>query len=72
MDTRRVIDLAMGVLMERTQCNADQAFALLRKHSQHNNVKTQRRRAAGSGDGRGAQVAADTKSPFKQPGARLS
>jgi len=39
MHTRRVIDLALGVLMERQQCGADEAFTLLRMLSQHQNVK---------------------------------
>jgi GAF domain-containing protein len=71
MDTRRVIDLALGVLMERSQCNANQAFTLLRKQSQNSNVKL--RDVAGQvlATVEGAQVG-DAKSPFKQPGARLS
>jgi GAF domain-containing protein len=71
MDTRRVIDLALGVLMERTQCNANQAFALLRQQSQNNNVKL--RDVAGQvlRTVEGSQLA-DAKSPFKQPGARLT
>lgn len=39
MDSRRVIDLALGMLMERTSCGPDAAFALLRRYSQHYNVK---------------------------------
>jgi len=39
MDTRRVIDLALGVLMERTGSDVEAAFALLRRYSQHYNVK---------------------------------
>ena len=39
MDSRRVIDLAIGVLIERSRCTTDQAFALLRKYSQTRNVK---------------------------------
>lgn len=39
MHTRRAIDLALGVLMERTQCSAGTAFASLRTISQHRNVK---------------------------------
>lgn len=71
MDTRRVIDLALGVLMERTQCNANQAFGLLRKQSQDSNVKLTDVARQVLATVRGAQ-AADMKSPFKQPGARLS
>jgi GAF domain-containing protein len=71
MDTRRVIDLALGVLMERTQCDANQAFALLRKQSQNSNLKV--RDVAGQvlATVEGAQVT-DAKSPFRQPGARLT
>ncbi len=39
MHTRRAIDLALGVLMERTQSSAGEAFAMLRTLSQHRNVK---------------------------------
>lgn len=39
MQTRRAIDLALGILMERTQCDARQAFAALRLISQHRNIK---------------------------------
>ena len=39
MDTRRVIDLALGILMERTSCTSDDAFTLLRRYSQTRNVK---------------------------------
>ena len=39
MDTRRVIDLALGILMERTSCDARAAFELLRRYSQTYNVK---------------------------------
>jgi AmiR/NasT family two-component response regulator len=38
MDTRRVIDLAIGVIMERAQCSADVAFATLKEQSQHTNT----------------------------------
>jgi ANTAR domain-containing protein/GAF domain-containing protein len=38
MDTRRVIDLAIGVVMERAQCSADVAFATLKQQSQHTNT----------------------------------
>lgn len=37
--TRSVIDQAVGILMAQQRCTADQAFALLRKHSQNNNLK---------------------------------
>lgn len=39
MNTRRVIDLALGILMERTSCDAGAAFGLLRRYSQTYNVK---------------------------------
>ena len=38
MDTRRVIDLAVGVIMERAQCSAEVAFATLSQQSQHTNT----------------------------------
>jgi hypothetical protein len=38
MDTRRTIDLAIGVVMERAQCSADVAFATLKQQSQHTNT----------------------------------
>ncbi len=39
MNTRRVIDLALGILTERTTCSVAEAFALLRRYSQQYNVK---------------------------------
>ena len=39
MNTRRTIDLALGIMMERTGCGLEQAFALLRRYSQQYNVK---------------------------------
>ena len=38
MDTRRIIDLAVGVIMERAQCSADVAFTTLKQQSQHTNT----------------------------------
>ncbi len=38
MNTRRTIDLAIGVVMERTQCSADLAYATLKLQSQHTNT----------------------------------
>ena len=38
MNTRRTIDLAIGVVMERAQCSADVAFATLKQQSQHTNT----------------------------------
>jgi GAF domain-containing protein len=37
--SRTTIDQALGILMAQQHCTADQAFALLRAHSQHNNRK---------------------------------
>jgi len=37
--TREVIGQAQGILMERERISADQAFDLLRRASQHLNVK---------------------------------
>ena len=42
MDRRRTIDLALGMLMERNHCGADEAFDLLRRYSQHYNVPLHR------------------------------
>lgn len=39
MDSRRTIDLAVGVLMERLHCDPDFSFALLRRYSQTRNMK---------------------------------
>lgn len=39
MDRRRTIDLALGMLMERNHSGADAAFDLLRRYSQHYNVR---------------------------------
>lgn len=39
MDRRRTIDLALGMLMERSHTGADAAFDLLRRYSQHYNVR---------------------------------
>jgi GAF domain-containing protein len=64
MDTRRTIDLALGVLMERMGCDAEHAFTVLRKYSQTSNLKLRdvARQIVTSvpqaGDG-------DVKSPFK-------
>lgn len=37
LQSRSVIDQAIGVLMGQQKCNSEEAFALLRKHSQNNN-----------------------------------
>lgn len=39
MNSRRIIDLAIGMIMDRRQCGPDDAFALLRRASQEGNVK---------------------------------
>jgi GAF domain-containing protein len=39
MNTRRTIDLAIGILMERNQASAAQSFDLVRQYSQHYNLK---------------------------------
>ena len=38
MNTRRTIDLAIGVVMGRTECSADAAYATLKRQSQHTNT----------------------------------
>jgi GAF domain-containing protein len=37
--TRSVIDQAIGIIMSQQRCTAEQAFGVLRKHSQNNNLK---------------------------------
>ncbi len=64
MDTRRVIDLALGILMERTSCDAEQAFSLLRRYSQQYNVKLNE--AARQVLGPLASTA-DRRAPFQRP-----
>ena len=39
IDARKLIGQAQGILMERFDLNADQAFAVLRRYSQDNNIK---------------------------------
>jgi GAF domain-containing protein len=39
MDSRSVIDQAMGIVMAQNRCDADAAFALLNRASQNRNVK---------------------------------
>lgn len=39
MNSRRIIDLAIGMIMDRRQCGPDEAFGLLRRTSQEGNVK---------------------------------
>ncbi len=65
MDTRRTIDLALGVIMERAHCSSDAAFATLRKQSQHTNMPladVARVVLAGLGEG------VETSAPFQRAG----
>ncbi|GGT04540.1 GAF and ANTAR domain-containing protein [Streptomyces chromofuscus] len=39
MQSRSVIDQALGVIMSQRRCTADEAFGILRSASQHRNVK---------------------------------
>ncbi|GAB2756310.1 GAF and ANTAR domain-containing protein [Streptomyces bullii] len=39
MQSRSIIDQAIGVIMGQQRCTADEAFTILRKASQHRNVK---------------------------------
>jgi GAF domain-containing protein len=39
MDARKVIGIAMGILMERYSIDADRAFTVLQRYSQANNIK---------------------------------
>lgn len=39
IDARKLIGMAMGMLMERYGIDSDQAFDVLRRYSQHHNVK---------------------------------
>ena len=39
IDARKLIGIAMGMLMERYDIDADQSFDVLRRYSQHHNVK---------------------------------
>ena len=39
MTSRTIIDQALGILMGQLRCNADDAFAVLRKMSQDTNTK---------------------------------
>jgi GAF domain-containing protein len=39
VDARKLVGQAMGILMERFDLNGDQAFAVLKRYSQDNNVK---------------------------------
>ena len=39
MDSRHIIGLAQGMLMERFDLDREQAFAVLRRYSQDRNIK---------------------------------
>ena len=39
MDARKVIGIAMGILMERYSIDADRAFTVLQRYSQTHNIK---------------------------------
>jgi GAF domain-containing protein len=64
MNTRRVIDLALGILMERGQCSAAEAFDSLRTTSQHRNVKLREaaQQVLASVPGAGSS---DVRAPFR-------
>jgi AmiR/NasT family two-component response regulator len=39
MESRAVIDQALGVVMGQRRCTADEAFGILRSASQHRNIE---------------------------------
>ena len=69
MATRRVIDLALGVLMERDQCSAAGAFDTLRSTSQRRNVKLRVAAQQVLASVSGAD-AAEVRAPFRARPAR--
>ena len=70
MNTRRVIDLALGVLMERDQCGAAGAFDALRSTSQRRNVKLREAAQQVLASVPGADPA-EARAPFRaRPGRR--
>lgn len=69
MHTRRVIDLAIGILMERSQGGAGAAFAKLRTLSQHRNIKLRDAAQLVLGTVSGA-TEADARAPFNRRDAR--
>jgi AmiR/NasT family two-component response regulator len=61
MESRSVIDQAIGVIMGQQRCGADEAFTLLRRASQHRNLKLRdlcREMLTGIGGGPPAEGAA--------------
>jgi len=69
MHTRRAIDLALGVLMERQQCSAAEAFMMLRTVSQHQNIKLRAAAQHVLGSVSGA-TAEDAEAPFRDRSER--
>jgi GAF domain-containing protein len=65
MDTRRVIDLAIGILMERNKATASESFDLVRRYSQHYNLKL---RDAARQIVTGVDGASEEGAPFKRRG----
>lgn len=83
MDNRHVIDMAVGVLIERMKIGAAEAFELLRRQSQDSNVKVRAvavqllagaESAAGARDVNGASAGpsgrGDNDAPFRRRGQR--
>ena len=68
MDTRRVIDLAIGILMERSRASASEAFDLVRRYSQQYNIKL--RDAAGQ-IVTSVSGTPDPRAPFRSRGATV-
>lgn len=67
MDSRRTIDIAIGILMERTGCGPAGAFNLLRRYSQVSNTKL--REAARALVSAGSEEPEVTQAPFSPHGA---
>ena len=65
LESRTTIDQAMGILMAQQRCTADEAFALLRAHSQNTNRKI--RDVASDLVRRVTGEAPQTGSPFTAP-----
>lgn len=62
LDTMPVIEQAKGVLMAQSRCGPEEAFELLRRASQHANVKV---------SVLAEQIVEQAASPGPQPGARV-